>query len=533
MARTESRAFDAYFDPTWHGAGAPPRPRPPPFHAETQVPQERYKYFQRPLVEHLNPLSTNVLIAPSTKKEELDDGDARVKDAGTQSTYRESEAQTDPYTPAYVVPEGTDPEVLLLEHLKFGEGLPAGAREVEKIEQARAKRHLEANLPPATDECSLALRRRLLEWQEMKEFNIKQKEIDDAHARRLGLLRRALDERDQDREFMQEQRVDTLRQKRGEVRDRALESIQAQRIKTLRKLSLARGRLSQKEPYSAPTPVSNLTGKDARRRKAGRDIIAEYANYSSTQYAPITREGTKLDKDSHIFDVTRVAPHLNGHGLLNQLGDEPPARLTETIVKVPIPQAELPAKTAEDRHAATLRQDLATLTSVLEDERNPQAAADRKEAARLAALPAWSPSKTRVEEKDATPEKETTPEDEELAEAHAYFGNLLENVEQGRQSIRELRDAATTPATAAELSADDDKEARRRAVERGAADSIAGVVASSLLDYLSKELVREEEKEALAQLAKTADIERRAREQSEKDRREAEERVKARSDEAS
>ena len=45
--------------------------------------------------------------------------------------------------------------------------------------------------------------------------------------------------------------------------------------------------------------------------------------------------------------------------------------------------------------------------------------------------------------------------------------------------------------------------------------------------------MREEEKEALAQLAKTADIDRRAREQSEKDRREAEERVKARSDEAS
>ena len=125
------------------------------------------------------------------------------------------------------------------------------------------------------------------------------------------------------------------------------------------------------------------------------------------------------------------------------------------------------------------------------------------------------------------------PEDEELAEAHAYFGNHLENVEQGRQSIRELRDAATTPTTAAELSADDDKEARRRAVERGAADSIAGVVASSLLDYLSKELVREEEKEALASLAKKADIERRAREQAETDRREAEERVKARSDEAS
>ncbi len=45
--------------------------------------------------------------------------------------------------------------------------------------------------------------------------------------------------------------------------------------------------------------------------------------------------------------------------------------------------------------------------------------------------------------------------------------------------------------------------------------------------------MREEEKEALASLAKKADIERRAREQAETDRREAEERVKARSDEAS
>jgi len=50
---------------------------------------------------------------------------------------------------------------------------------------------------------------------------------------------------------------------------------------------------------------------------------------------------------------------------------------------------------------------------------------------------------------------------------------------------------------------------------------------------LSKELIREEEKASLEALAKKADIERRAREQSETDRREAEERVKARSDKAS
>lgn len=64
-----------------------------------------------------------------------------VKEAATQSDYRESEAQTLPWTPGYVLPvQGgarsakqatisarqhcTGPEVLLLADLKWGDGLP-------------------------------------------------------------------------------------------------------------------------------------------------------------------------------------------------------------------------------------------------------------------------------------------------------------------------------------------------------------------------------------------------------------------------
>jgi hypothetical protein len=70
---------------------------------------------------------------------------------GTQSDYRESEAQTVPYSPDYIIakditvkqqalsrkycmPEGV-PEVLTLQHLKFGDGLPAGLSEVENVER--------------------------------------------------------------------------------------------------------------------------------------------------------------------------------------------------------------------------------------------------------------------------------------------------------------------------------------------------------------------------------------------------------------
>ena len=54
--------------------------------------------------------------------------------------YRESEAQTDPFTPEYVIEKENAPEVLTIAHLKYGKGLPASMAEMELIEQMREKR---------------------------------------------------------------------------------------------------------------------------------------------------------------------------------------------------------------------------------------------------------------------------------------------------------------------------------------------------------------------------------------------------------
>lgn len=70
----------------------------------------------------------------------------------TQTRLRESEAQTDPYSPEYVVADGEDPEVLSLAGLRFGQGLPISMTEVELIERARAKKAFLNTLPPITDE---------------------------------------------------------------------------------------------------------------------------------------------------------------------------------------------------------------------------------------------------------------------------------------------------------------------------------------------------------------------------------------------
>lgn len=56
------------------------------------------------------------------------------KNAFCQTDYRESEAQTDPYTPQYLIRDGENPEVLAIKHLEYGKGLPASIDELETIE---------------------------------------------------------------------------------------------------------------------------------------------------------------------------------------------------------------------------------------------------------------------------------------------------------------------------------------------------------------------------------------------------------------
>lgn len=80
-----------------------------------------------------------------------------------QTDYRESETQTDPYSPICVIENsGQTPEVYSIFHLKFGSGLPASMAEMEVIESMREKRFFEDALPPTSDEACFILRRKLM-----------------------------------------------------------------------------------------------------------------------------------------------------------------------------------------------------------------------------------------------------------------------------------------------------------------------------------------------------------------------------------
>ena len=108
-------------------------------------------------------------------------------DVEIQTDYRDSESQTDPWTPDYVIRDPRydengqliKPEVVVLKELGLGydKGLPIGREQMEMIERARQKRNFEATLPPLTDEKSLEQRRKMLQEQENMEWKWREQEI--------------------------------------------------------------------------------------------------------------------------------------------------------------------------------------------------------------------------------------------------------------------------------------------------------------------------------------------------------------------
>lgn len=99
---------------------------------------------------HMLPEPVDADLAQASADADLEQ-EAGSRTVGTQSDYRESEAQTMPWDVPYTLPEEPTvkqqylsarhhcqgPELLTLRDLKLGRGLPVGLAEVEEIEKRR------------------------------------------------------------------------------------------------------------------------------------------------------------------------------------------------------------------------------------------------------------------------------------------------------------------------------------------------------------------------------------------------------------
>ncbi len=439
-----------------------------------------------------------------------------TRTVGVQTKYRETEAQTDPYTPDYTVRPGEkEPEVLSLQALSFKRGLPAGAAEVEMIERARAKRAFEQSLPPTTDEASFQIRRMMMEEQETREWKAREAEIDRIQARRLAMLEKALAEREQETEFLAEQRVETMRQRRLDEKERKVAAIQRQRIKALRKLSTAR---KQADPVPEDT-----------------DIIRQYHDYGSNAYAPTRRDGA-----AGMRSVTAIDATLRDVASLDQLVD-----MQRTLPKSTLePRTGAPASRISKMRVSERRHEESITGHLKQMDRLLRSGMFGKSPPRERLQPSWR-KKVKKTVRPPTPGRSAPGMDaraeglqrallllKRLLRGRAVQNFMFEGKERRIALIRELRTDETDEARRAEEALERTKAQRR--LEQAlisTQDTIQGEVLSATGDFLSKELVRRQQEANIAQMVASGERTRRMREAEESGRRQAEEAVRNREDE--
>ena len=482
----------------------------------------RFKYFRRPMVPYLQAVPPDVLLAREEAAEAMAPPmmEPAAKTVGTQSDYRESEAQTDPYTPDYTVRPGSAPELLTLVSLAWGSGLPAGLAEVEMIERARAKRAFEASLPPIDGDNpkSFDIRRKLMAEQELKEWEEREREIEAIEGARLDLIRKALEQRDEEKDQANFQRLEHARQMRVAEKDKFLSGIHKRRLRALRKLTDGRKRM---EALAEPD-------------KFKRDIIRDYANYDSQVYAPITRLGATTDRNAAAFEAKpEILASLEG---LMELEATLPQQMTTTMIKKP---SGARAKGEAGRTAAVLSQHLAFMDTAIQKKKDAAAGlstSTRSMADKYAVV--------KPVERPPVPEVSPPQVDEEIDRSAMLLQRLLRGraqqnsmfaaKEKRAELIKELRLSEVIDDLADEIAVADAAQDQKKLKEDAVASSVAGVqgeMVGTTLQFLSTELIRLREERKIQAMAMLAERTRRLREAEEGGKRAAELEARTKEDE--
>jgi len=483
---------------------------------------DRHKFFKRPVQPLAATEPMNVMKEEQDSKRTKNrtyeankpEGFGGSVTQGTQTLLRESEVQTDPYTPDFVVPGGTDPEdleILQLAKLKHNRGLPITLKEVELIERARFKKTFLASLPPITDEASFNLRKRMMEGQELREFRYREEEIQRRQEEHLRLMKEALLEREIDIEQVSQKRLAAMKHQRMIEKDRQVLEIQKKRVKHLRKLARARAEVNPEKP--------------------SHRILAQYSDYSSRVYAPLLRDGAfDPTKGSHVSNENPALPDQLVK--LQNLEQFIPERFTE-LEKPKISKEGTRSgsrehlqliKRLEDAHDL-IRTKRAVSENTVGDstESNIEQRKSSKKNGQRSSV--WRRRAAKLE-RPPTPriEREVSQDDEALDAAITNLQRLIRGravqvkMLNGRAKRQELINELRTPVAVSPKV----EGTSELLASKAAWDAVQGEVVSSTLDLLSKKLLHDEEEQKISNLVSEAIEKRRRREMIQAGTRQAE-----------
>uniref|UniRef100_A0A8C2U3F9 Cilia- and flagella-associated protein 91 n=1 Tax=Coturnix japonica TaxID=93934 RepID=A0A8C2U3F9_COTJA len=491
--------------------------------------RNRYKYFVSPLVPPNKrlPLDASYVIEKTETTAYLSTMDSdifgpKIRTFGTQTDYRDGEAQTDPYSPEYVVRSGSVPELLMLATLTWGRGLPAGLAEVEMIERAREKRAWEAALPAMDSPSNVAKRIKMMEEMETKEWAFREQEIEKLHEIRLEVFKKLLQRREEKQNELDAKRLDYHWQNHQKVKEEKIKQIQHDFAQMLRKL-IAKSK--------------NVMGKLERR-----DIIKDYTNFASQTYAPLSRIGYFPDNHSERYIVKNF--YLNTFAGLCELEAALPESVTQANINAPKPKIKI-TETGYVKRAARLEVDLALVHQALLEKKNKvkepkkplhflqkiekpvprpptpilEKPSIEEEERELAVICLQKLLRGRAIQNKMFEEKEKRWElIQELRTTHALQGNgqlLLKEQERMIQALRQQHDLKMH-----KLSSMESNLAREE-----------GRVLANMFDFLTKELLRLQEERKIHAFVMLAERTRRMREAEESGRRQLEEKQRQEEDE--
>lgn len=109
-----------------------------------------------------------------------------------QTTYRDSETQTDPYSPPYKLNSDAQPELIKLSFMVWGAGLPPGQLEMETVLRMRNREAWAAILPPESEPDHLLWKTEMIRKVEEQEWQLREQEMAEIQEVRLQLMRELL-----------------------------------------------------------------------------------------------------------------------------------------------------------------------------------------------------------------------------------------------------------------------------------------------------------------------------------------------------
>ncbi|XP_055939593.1 cilia- and flagella-associated protein 91-like [Argiope bruennichi] len=112
---------------------------------------------------------------------------------GTQTDYRENETQTDPWDPPSKITKiREEPEVLSIQNLTFGSGLPASLLEVNYISELRKNRKLKAEAESSEDDEAFKRKKQITCSQVRNDWNYKISILNEKQYEKYNALKSSL-----------------------------------------------------------------------------------------------------------------------------------------------------------------------------------------------------------------------------------------------------------------------------------------------------------------------------------------------------